>query len=114
MTHYAAAASTFEPPLIAHNNHFLGDISSSDKVDAEKPISCGIYRFEPGHELVYTYTYHEMKIILEGEGTLKDGTGKEVHVSSDFSFPPQMRPSYGVVLSPRSCKGGRVSENLCD
>lgn len=85
MTYYAAAASTFEPPLIAHNNHFLGDISSSDKNDAEKPISCGIYRFEPGQELVYTYTYHEMKIILEGEGTLKDGTGKEVKVS--FSVP---------------------------
>jgi uncharacterized cupin superfamily protein len=81
MTHYPQATTTFQPPLIAHTNHFIGDISSSDKLDADKPITCGIYRFEPGQELVYTYTYHEMKIILEGEGTLTDGTGKEVKVS---------------------------------
>jgi uncharacterized cupin superfamily protein len=86
MTHYAGASTTFEPPLIAHSNHYLGDISSSDKLDADKPITAGFYRFEPGQELVYTYTYHEMKIILEGEGTLTDGTGKTVKVSDVLTF----------------------------
>lgn len=80
MTYYSAAASTFEPPLIAHNNHWLGDISSSEKNNSEKPISCGIYRFQAGQELVYSYDYDEMKIILEGEATVKDGTGQEVKV----------------------------------
>jgi uncharacterized cupin superfamily protein len=99
MIHYASAASTFEPPLIAHNNHFLGDISSSDTNDTEKPITCGIYRFEPGQELVYTYTYHEMKIILEGEAILKDDTGKEVKAKAGdvFYFPKVfclMRPGF--------------------
>lgn len=84
MTHYAAASTTFSPPLIAHTNHYLGDVSSSDKIDPEKPITAGFYRFEAGQELVYTYTYHEMKIILEGEGTLTDGTGKTVQVSELF------------------------------
>ena len=34
--------------------------------DTEKPISAGFYRLEAGKELVYPYTYNEMKIILEG------------------------------------------------
>jgi len=34
--------------------------------NAEKPISAGFYRLEAGKELVYPYTYDEMKIILEG------------------------------------------------
>jgi ethanolamine utilization protein EutQ (cupin superfamily) len=39
------------------------NIPSNDK---EKPISAGFYRLEAGKELVYPYTYNEMKIILEG------------------------------------------------
>lgn len=47
-------------------------------MDAEKPISCGLYRLEQGEPLVYTYTYHEMKIIIEGEFHISDETGKSV------------------------------------
>lgn len=57
---------------------FLGDIFSSQKLDAEKPIACGLYRLEKGDPLVYTYTYHEMKIIIEGEFQITDETGKSV------------------------------------
>jgi len=89
LTHYPSATTKFSPPLIAHSNHFLGDVFSSDANDPEKPISCGIYRFEKGEELVYSYHYHEMKIILEGEGTLKDETGQEVQAKAGdvFYFP---------------------------
>lgn len=80
MIHYPAAAHNFDPPLIAHDNHFLGDVSSSDKSNPEKPISAGIYVFKPGQELEYTYHYDEMKIILEGEAILKDNTGQQVEV----------------------------------
>jgi uncharacterized cupin superfamily protein len=34
--------------------------------DPDKPISAGFYRLEAGKELVYPYTYDEMKIVLEG------------------------------------------------
>jgi ethanolamine utilization protein EutQ (cupin superfamily) len=65
------------------------DLSSDD---AEKPISAGFYRLEAGKELVYPYTYNEMKIILEGfrlktfsfrlnisgEFTISDETGYKV------------------------------------
>ncbi|KAK5944767.1 hypothetical protein PMZ80_001967 [Knufia obscura] len=87
MTHYAGAQKTFDPPLIAHDNHFLGDVSTSG--DEKMPITAGFYHFKPGTPLEYTYTYEEMKIILEGEGTLKDGSGQEVHAKAGdvFYFP---------------------------
>lgn len=87
--HYSKAQSSFKPPLIANGNAYLGDVYSSDQNDPEKPISCGFYRLEAGTPLVYTYTYHEMKIIIEGEFDISDGTGQEVHaVAGDvFYFP---------------------------
>ena len=63
--------------------------SPSEKIDPEKPISCGFYRLENGTPLVYTYTYHEMKIIVEGSFDISDETGNKVHaVAGDvFYFP---------------------------
>jgi uncharacterized cupin superfamily protein len=87
-THFSKVQSEFKPPLIANENAYLGDVASSEKIDPEKPISCGIYRLEKGTPLVYTYTYHEMKIILEGEFDISDETGQSVHVGlplSDFN-----------------------------
>ncbi|KIV90705.1 hypothetical protein B0A52_06818 [Exophiala mesophila] len=79
--------SEFKPPLIANENAFLGDVFTTD--DSEKPMSAGIYRLEKGTPLVYTYTYHETKIILEGEFDITDETGQTVHaVAGDvFYFP---------------------------
>lgn len=74
-------------PLIANENAYLGDVyTSSDKTS---PISCGFYRLEKGTPLVYTYTYHEMKIILEGEFIISDESGQEVHAKPGdvFHFP---------------------------
>ncbi|OQV05278.1 hypothetical protein CLAIMM_10046 [Cladophialophora immunda] len=87
--HFSKVQSEFKPPLIANENAFLGDVASSESIDPEKPISCGIYRLEKGTPLVYTYTYHEMKIILEGEFDITDETGQSVHaVAGDvFYFP---------------------------
>jgi len=87
--HYAKAQSSFKPPLIANENAYLGDVYSSEHIDAEKPVSCGFYRLEAGTPLVYTYTYHEMKIIVEGEFDISDETGQSVHaVAGDvFYFP---------------------------
>lgn len=89
MTYFAKAQSTFKPPLIANENAFLGDVASSESLDAEKPISCGFYRLEKGTPLVYTYTYHECKIIVEGSFTISDETGKSVTAlpGDVFFFP---------------------------
>ncbi|KAI2463607.1 putative ethanolamine utilization protein [Annulohypoxylon bovei var. microspora] len=88
MTYYAKASSV-KPPLIANENAFLGDVSSSDKIDPEKPISAGFYRLEKGTPLVYAYHYHEMKIIIEGSFDISDEAGNKAHaVPGDvFYFP---------------------------
>lgn len=86
-SYHPQAQQTFDPPLIAHDNHFLGDIFNS--TDSETPISSGFYHLKPGTPLEYTYTYHEMKIILEGEVKIKDATGQEVLATKGdvFYFP---------------------------
>lgn len=44
---------------------------------------------EPGTPLVYEYTYHEMKIIVDGSFDISDETGKKVHATKGdvFYFP---------------------------
>jgi len=88
-THYPSAQTTFQPPLIAHTNHFLGDVSTSEPNDPVAPISAGFYRLEAGEKLVYEYTYHEMKIVVDGEIDVMDGSGQTAHaVKGDvFYFP---------------------------
>jgi uncharacterized cupin superfamily protein len=87
-----------QPPLIANENAYLGDIFSSGPStlphtqpcpDASKPITCGLYRLEAGTPLVYEYTYHEMKIIVEGEFEISDETGQVVkgRKGDVFYFP---------------------------
>jgi len=56
MNYFPQAQKTFQPPLIANENAFLGDITSSEKQDAVSPMSCGLYRLEKGTPLVYEYT----------------------------------------------------------
>jgi len=94
MTHYPRAQSTFPStlPCIANENAFLGDVYSSEDSSQKPsaPISCGFFRLEKGTPLVYTYTYHEMKIVVEGEFVITDlgpegeegaeGEAKGVHV----------------------------------
>ncbi|KAK3078430.1 hypothetical protein LTS18_007531 [Coniosporium uncinatum] len=87
--YFAKASSTFQPPLIANENAYLGDIATSEKADPDAPISAGFYRLDPGTPLVYTYTYHEMKIIVSGSFDIEDESGQKVHaVAGDvFHFP---------------------------
>ncbi|HBR97332.1 MAG TPA: hypothetical protein DD979_08130 [Gammaproteobacteria bacterium] len=103
MTFYPQAINTELPSMEVQGvNAFLKDVSVSE--DAEKTIVSGFYRMEKSDKpLVYTYTYHEMKIIVEGEMIISDGTGKEVHakVGDVFYFPKGsvitfQSPSYGV------------------
>ncbi|KAK2010451.1 hypothetical protein LZ32DRAFT_681289 [Colletotrichum eremochloae] len=84
--HFAKAQSTFEIPLLAGDNVFLGDVASSDETNPEKPISSGLFRLKKGEPLTYTYKYDEMKIILEGEFTMSDTTGQKVEAKPGDVF----------------------------
>ena len=61
---YKAGAQGIKPALLAPPNVLV--TSNRFSTDADKPVSAGFYRLEAGKELVYPYTYDEMKIILEG------------------------------------------------
>ncbi|TKA22847.1 hypothetical protein B0A50_07747 [Salinomyces thailandicus] len=95
-THLPQQQQTFQPPLIANDNAFLGDVASSEKVNPASPVSCGFYRLEKGTPLVYTYTYDEMKIILEGEFEISDETGQKVRATKGdvFFFPKGARITF--------------------
>ncbi|KAL8907108.1 MAG: hypothetical protein Q9207_001600 [Kuettlingeria erythrocarpa] len=110
-SYYQQAQSSFKPPLIANNNAFLGDVfSSSDIGRTTNAMSAGFYRLEPGPELVYTYTYDEMKILVDGDmqiSQLKDGKGEEVAKEEvdakkgDVFFFPK-----GAIVRFRTREGG--------
>jgi len=86
---FFAGAKDRKIPIISGDNIALHDIASSEKLDSEKPITCGFYRVDKGEPFTYTYTYHEMKIVIEGEFDISDETGQKVHaVAGDvFYFP---------------------------
>ena len=68
-------------------NAFLKDFSVSE--DNEKPITSGLFRLKAGESLKYTYTYHEMKLIVQGSFTIEDETGQKVEAKPGdlFYFP---------------------------
>ena len=56
-------------------NAYLKDFSVSQ--DSNKPITSGLFRLKAGESLKYTYTYHEMKFIVDGSFTIEDETGQK-------------------------------------
>lgn len=100
--HFANAQTEFPKtlPLIANENAYLADIATSSVItpflnptsptmltfmillrengpsNPTAPISAGFYRLDPGTPLVYTYTYDEMKIIVDGDFEISDQSGQ--------------------------------------
>ncbi len=74
-------------PLFAGNNAYLKDFAVSN--DEQAPITAGLFRLEAGDPITYTYTYEEMKLIIDGEFQISDGSGDTVTatVGDLFYFP---------------------------
>ena len=69
-------------------NAFLKDFSVSE--DIEKPITSGLFRLKAGESLKYTYTYHEMKFIVDGSFIIEDEAGqKETVKAGDLLYFPK-------------------------
>ena len=68
-------------------NAFLKDFSVSE--DSDKPITSGLFRLKAGESLKYTYTYHEMKLIVDGSFIIQDESGQKVTAKPGdlFYFP---------------------------
>ena len=79
-----------------------GIIIIREHLSPSTPISAGFYRLEPGTPLEYTYTYDEMKIIVDGEFEISDESGQSVKaVKGDVFFFPK-----GSKITFKTEKGG--------
>ena len=69
-------------------NAYLKDFSVS--TDSDKPITSGLFRLKAGESLKYTYTYHEMKFIVDGSFIVEDETGQKENVKAgDLLYFPK-------------------------
>ncbi len=87
-THYQQIRDQELPSMEIDNvKAFLKDFSVSE--DTEKPITSGLFRLEAGESLEYTYTYHEMKLIVDGSFIIQDESGQKVTAKPGdlFYFP---------------------------
>ena len=87
---YYEQIKTQELPSMKVDNvqAFLKDFSVSE--DSEKPITSGLFRLKTGESLKYTYTYHEMKFIVDGAFTIEDETGQKVSAKAgDLLYFPK-------------------------
>ena len=82
---------------------FLQDFAVSE--DGDKPITSGLFRFERGNALTYEYTYHEMKLVVDGELEISDETGQTVKATAGdlFYFPKGSKitfttPDFGLAF----------------
>merc|ERR1719411_2416813 len=56
-------------------NAWIKDFASTS---CEKsPMAGGLFRLEKGDTLHYTYTYHELKYIVDGHFIITDGSGQK-------------------------------------
>ena len=53
---------------------FLDDLGSSG--NPASPITAGLFRMGQGQAMPYTYTFDEFKLVLEGEMTVTEDSGK--------------------------------------
>lgn len=68
-------------------NAYFEDVVGSS--DPKAPIACGLFKIEKGNPLVYTYTYDDTKIILDGHIFFSDGKRKVKGEPGDVLFFPK-------------------------
>ncbi|GAA5849186.1 hypothetical protein JCM8547_006472 [Rhodosporidiobolus lusitaniae] len=73
----------------------LGEIGQIDDVfsttwEKDSPISCGFFTVSAGNSFEYTYSYNELKLVVEGTIVLEDkkaGVKIEAHPGDTLSIP---------------------------
>ncbi|MGV6818202.1 MAG: cupin domain-containing protein [Thiotrichales bacterium] len=102
MTYISEAIKSTLPSMeVPDTKAYLDDLLISE--DSDKTIVSGFFRLEKSKPLVYEYTYHEMKIIVEGEMIITDETGSVAHAKPGDIFYFRKgsiitfdTPSYGI------------------
>lgn len=65
---------------------FFEDVITNNNSDA--PMTCALFRMEAGEDLVFTYDYDDIKIMLEGSMTISDGESTITAEEGDVLFFP--------------------------
>ncbi|OAL52229.1 hypothetical protein IQ07DRAFT_597874 [Pyrenochaeta sp. DS3sAY3a] len=88
---YFPKAQAAELPFYAdYKDMYIGDTVSSTKDDPVAPLTSGFFRVDPGGKTTSTYTYFEVKIIVEGDLIISDATGQKVKaVVGDVLYFPK-------------------------
>ncbi|NNC67267.1 MAG: DUF861 domain-containing protein [Gammaproteobacteria bacterium] len=85
MEYYKNGQATELPSMnITGINAYLKDMIFTN--DPDSPVVCGLFRMEKGAPLEYTYTYDDVKIILEGEMTVSEEGGETVEAKPGDIF----------------------------
>jgi len=83
--HYPQISKEDIPSMNIENvNAYLRDFSISD--DKEKPMTSGLFRLKAGESLKYTYTYHEMKFIVDEVLQFKKKQDKKLKQNLEIFF----------------------------
>lgn len=85
----------FPLPLLVTNVHGV----SSTKDDPIAPLTSGFFRVDKGGKTTATYAYYEVKIIVEGDLIVSDGTGQKVNaVRGDVLYFPKGATSKSFII----------------
>lgn len=86
---------------------WLEDLATSDV--AGKEMTSGLFRMNKGNPLQYTYTYEEIKYIVDGVFHLTDGTGQTVVAQAGdlMYFPAGSRITFDTPSTALGCFCGQ-------
>lgn len=95
------------------NTYFKDFAMNQDSPDAAgKELTAGLFRMMAGNDLQYTYTYEEMKYIVDGVFKLTDGTGQTVVAKRGdlVYFPNGCRVTFSTPHYGLGCFTGQRKE----
>ncbi|KAJ4182216.1 hypothetical protein NW767_005391 [Fusarium falciforme] len=102
LQHFPKAQEAKLPFYGDYKNLYIGDTVSSTKDDPVAPLTSGFFRAEAGAKTTSTYTYFEVKLVVEGDLIVSDGTGQKVNaVAGDVLYFPK-----GATITFESKNGG--------
>ncbi|KAJ5107915.1 hypothetical protein N7456_004590 [Penicillium angulare] len=102
LQHFPGAQGASLPYYGDHRDVFIGDTVSSTKDDQDKPITSGFFRVEKGGKATATYTYFEVKFIVDGVLIVSDDSGQKVKaVKGDVLYFPK-----GATITFETEEGG--------
>jgi len=124
MQHFSGITQELLPKMVDSESQRLSQTFFKDFAFSTvkgKEMTSGLFRMTAGAPLEYTYTYEEMKYIVEGKFKLTDGTGQTVFAKAgDLVYFPKgckvtfETPRYALGCFTGQRKVGEEGEDVAD